>query len=268
MAPFPDPDDPDTIKTVARAFLDAGIDLEKAVTGLTSCRATIEAKWHGQAGPNALVVTDGLKAAIRNTAVAIKAAADASWDYESALRKYNPEIQGLRDTYTRITNEYQGMDEYAAFPATDDEFLARSAYNAQVRRLQDRYDEIVAFLRQKAGTAAAAIRGLLPTLAARRAHNMPRVDALLPWLGPLALGDGRRPPRYAGVTKTGDQGKEDVRRIQARLRARGWNIGLDGHYGPETERVVRTFQRNKGLPVTGRVDETTWKAIWKKPVVL
>lgn len=56
---------------------------------------------------------------------------------------------------------------------------------------------------------------------------------------------------------------------QARMQARGWNIGkdgADGRYGNDTERVVRQFQKNKGLKVTGHVDKATWDAAWSLPV--
>lgn len=56
---------------------------------------------------------------------------------------------------------------------------------------------------------------------------------------------------------------------QARMQARGWGIGedgADGRYGRDTERVVRQFQKNKGLKVTGHVDKATWDAAWSLPV--
>lgn len=56
---------------------------------------------------------------------------------------------------------------------------------------------------------------------------------------------------------------------QARMQARGWGIGedgADGRYGRNTERVVRQFQRNKGLKVTGHIDKATWDAAWSLPV--
>lgn len=56
---------------------------------------------------------------------------------------------------------------------------------------------------------------------------------------------------------------------QARMQARGWGIGkdgADGRYGRDTERVVRQFQKNKGLKVTGHVDKATWDAAWTLPV--
>lgn len=41
-------------------------------------------------------------------------------------------------------------------------------------------------------------------------------------------------------------------------------LSFDGHYGPETERDVRAFQRDNGLPETGAVDLDTWQVIRKE----
>lgn len=38
----------------------------------------------------------------------------------------------------------------------------------------------------------------------------------------------------------------------------------DGIYGPETQNAINTFQRNRGLPVTGITDRRTWDEIVRK----
>lgn len=56
---------------------------------------------------------------------------------------------------------------------------------------------------------------------------------------------------------------------QARMQARGWNIGkdgADGRYGNDTERVVKQFQKNKGLKVDGKIGPATWAAAFELPV--
>lgn len=56
---------------------------------------------------------------------------------------------------------------------------------------------------------------------------------------------------------------------QARMQARGWNIGkdgADGRYGSDTERIVKQFQKNKGLAVDGKIGKRTWDAAWSLPV--
>jgi peptidoglycan hydrolase-like protein with peptidoglycan-binding domain len=40
----------------------------------------------------------------------------------------------------------------------------------------------------------------------------------------------------------------------------GYSGTIDGIFGPATETVVRMFQSDSGLPVTGIVDERTWMA--------
>lgn len=56
---------------------------------------------------------------------------------------------------------------------------------------------------------------------------------------------------------------------QARMQARGWNIGkdgADGRYGNDTARVVKQFQKNKGLKVDGKIGPATWAAAFELPV--
>jgi hypothetical protein len=73
-------------------------------------------------------------------------------------------------------------------------------------------------------------------------------------------------PPYPGVQlRRGSRGAH-VETVQAQLKARGWTISVDGSYGPGTEKVVRTFQQNKGLKADGVVGPVTWAAIWDLPV--
>jgi hypothetical protein len=91
---------------------------------------------------------------------------------------------------------------------------------------------------------------------------------------PPANGGGvaQRPPpggapstggvRYPNVPlKKGTKGVS-VRRVQERLRALGWDVGVDGLFGSETDRVVRAFQRRKGLFDDGIVGPRTWRALF------
>lgn len=59
-----------------------------------------------------------------------------------------------------------------------------------------------------------------------------------------------------------------IRAAQRRLLNRGWSgVGkADGIYGPKMEKVVRQFQREKGLTVDGLLGLATWKAMWTAPV--
>jgi hypothetical protein len=77
-------------------------------------------------------------------------------------------------------------------------------------------------------------------------------------------GSGEVPP-FPGTTQLGSTG-DAVRQVQQRLAERGWNIGVDGEFGPGTERIVRSFQTNKSLEVDGVVGENTWRAMWSAPI--
>lgn len=73
-------------------------------------------------------------------------------------------------------------------------------------------------------------------------------------------------PPYAGrVLRRGSSGAE-VRKMQQRLKDRGWRIDVDGVFGPATEAVVRAFQADKRLAVDGEVGRDTWTALWSAPI--
>lgn len=55
---------------------------------------------------------------------------------------------------------------------------------------------------------------------------------------------------------------EDVRRWQARMSERGWDLAVDGIYGPQTASVATRFQAEQGLTVDGLVGPQTWSAAW------
>lgn len=63
----------------------------------------------------------------------------------------------------------------------------------------------------------------------------------------------------------------DVKQAQARLKARGWRITVDGWYGSESAGVVRSFQSDSTahgwpLSVDGELGPHTWDALWRRPV--
>lgn len=60
--------------------------------------------------------------------------------------------------------------------------------------------------------------------------------------------------------------RSDLARWQQRMKDRGWAIGVDGLYGPQTERIARAFQAEKGLVVDGAIGPITWAAAWTAPV--
>lgn len=57
-----------------------------------------------------------------------------------------------------------------------------------------------------------------------------------------------------------------VRTWQSQMKTRGWSIGVDGQYGPQSESTCRSFQAEKGLGVDGLTGPQTWQAAWTAPV--
>lgn len=63
------------------------------------------------------------------------------------------------------------------------------------------------------------------------------------------------------VLQRGQRGLE-VEALQQRLNRLGYEAGpQDGIFGPQTERALRAFQADQGLPVTGRVDQAVKNAL-------
>jgi peptidoglycan hydrolase-like protein with peptidoglycan-binding domain len=59
---------------------------------------------------------------------------------------------------------------------------------------------------------------------------------------------------------------DDVEMWQQKMKSRGWIIDVDGKYGQQSETKCKKFQKEKGLPETGVVDEATWVKTWTAPV--
>jgi len=58
------------------------------------------------------------------------------------------------------------------------------------------------------------------------------------------------------------EGGEDVAWVQKTLKELGHDCGtVDGVMGPNTRSCIRDFQRSKNLPVSGRMDETTYRQV-------
>jgi len=53
-----------------------------------------------------------------------------------------------------------------------------------------------------------------------------------------------------------------VQEAQELLKAKGYYVGeVDGLNGPRTEAAISAFQKDQGLPVTGKLDEKTAKQL-------
>lgn len=79
-------------------------------------------------------------------------------------------------------------------------------------------------------------------------------------------------PTQAGqrTLSLGSQG-DDVREVQARLKALSYSVSVDGTFGTKTKNAVIAFQRNNGLKADGIVGSSTYKKLMsdsaKKAVV-
>ncbi|WP_433382836.1 peptidoglycan recognition protein family protein [Streptosporangium sp. CA-115845] len=72
-------------------------------------------------------------------------------------------------------------------------------------------------------------------------------------------------PTFTATLKRGNTG-DPVRVWQRQMRARGWNIKVDGVFDAADASTARKFQIEKGLPATGTVDKATWRAAWIAPI--
>jgi N-acetyl-anhydromuramyl-L-alanine amidase AmpD len=80
-------------------------------------------------------------------------------------------------------------------------------------------------------------------------------------------GGGAAPPlRVDYFGRSHNSSCPDVRVWQDKMRSRGWSIGVDGQFGPQSEDVCKKFQREKGLTADGLVGPATWNKTWSAPV--
>ncbi len=75
---------------------------------------------------------------------------------------------------------------------------------------------------------------------------------------------GKKPPKFPGRLLRYDPAhySANVRIWQAQMRARGWSVKADGYFGAATLKIVRQFQKEKGLTVDGIIGPKTWAAAW------
>jgi peptidoglycan hydrolase-like protein with peptidoglycan-binding domain len=63
------------------------------------------------------------------------------------------------------------------------------------------------------------------------------------------------------TVSSGDTGAAVEQAQRALRRTPDTTLAVDGIFGPRTEASTKEFQQREGLPVTGTVDEATWKAL-------
>lgn len=77
-------------------------------------------------------------------------------------------------------------------------------------------------------------------------------DVPYPWI--------RKEVTLTNDIRRGQKGKT-VRTIQEWLTLQGYQLGIDGDFGPATERIMREFQAASGLNETGVVDAVTFATL-------
>ncbi|MCW2673523.1 MAG: Transglycosylase-like domain protein [Frankiales bacterium] len=76
-------------------------------------------------------------------------------------------------------------------------------------------------------------------------------------------------PHFTGVMTTAlaNTEYENVRSWQQRMAKRGWDIAVDGQFGPQSAHVAARFAAEKKLATKpGTVDHELWTAAWQLPV--
>ena len=150
-------------------------------------------------------------------------------------------------------------------------------FGAQTKQAVHRYMKFVAqsaadYMQRNEDARAAAIMassaGDMPI-----AYDAPLINA------DNILTDGRVTPAWLdfmmnGTARVGEDigpksGREDVRRVQRRLRALGYTADtrIDGMYGANTARVLKYFQRRNNLAETGICDANTQAALFTEVAV-
>ena len=114
-----------------------------------------------------------------------------------------------------------------------------------------------------------------PSTSKAPAFPLPRRKGAMYYYGPASgpktsvSGRGRNTGAPGDVVLQGGRWySKGLKMWQQRMLDRGWSgIGAaDGRYGPKTEKVVRQFQKSKGLGVDGKIGPGTWAAAWTEPV--
>lgn len=94
-----------------------------------------------------------------------------------------------------------------------------------------------------------------PVVVSRNLKNRyERVIRRLPQLRPVSVNSA--PPRTIKLTNPNMKG-DDVRELQRALNAHGIDVSIDGVFGPDSQKALKRFQVQEGLPASGELDPAT-----------
>ncbi|MEI6285617.1 MAG: NlpC/P60 family protein [Bacillota bacterium] len=63
----------------------------------------------------------------------------------------------------------------------------------------------------------------------------------------------------------GDSG-QDVKDVQTKLQALGYNLSVDGSFGPVTANAVKKFQADHGLTTNGEIGDQTYRMLMERDI--
>ena len=136
-------------------------------------------------------------------------------------------------------------------------YLGGKIWKDYVKEAQRVYDEIIDGKAPSAPKPSKAPSKPAPTKPSGKPAKFPLPDGH--WYGVESNDDRNHSGFYA-------KDQAGIKRGQTKLKNRGWNIVADGLYGPNTAKIVKQFQKEKGLKVDGALGVKTWNALWTAPI--
>ena len=119
--------------------------------------------------------------------------------------------------------------------------------------LQDARDANVIYLGTNLGVYRSLDRG---------ASWAPATAPVKPPAPPKGRAGKRRAPAVATHSAAASNPNDNIRQAQQALNAAGYHVGVpDGHAGAQTLKALKEFQADRQLPVTGKFDSETLKAL-------
>ena len=138
--------------------------------------------------------------------------------------EYNSQLVNIRDNFRVYSSMEEGVKGYFDFISTNRYANLKNATTPK---------EYLEFIKRDGyATSSSYVNSCMAVISR---HDLERYDSFetIPFGNPYQL--------TASVMKSGSRG-ESVKWVQYRLNELGYNLVIDGLYGPKTESVVRDFQ--------------------------